>query len=404
VAIAAIVAVFWPISGYFTDLQTQADARKAAFSTARSLLLKPRTLPVLDPQSTDPQPLPVFPTDAVFHRGSIATDALKKESQDMLTLATGMIVHQPLVPGALPAGGTVVATQFQNQYKQLMTYPAADPTATPPPLPISILHAGVPPLDADIKAKQDQIKTDLTNRLTERGPDGNPINGPDVEAKVEDAVMALPAQERTKVATENQMYIAPDAYRINPALTGINPPSTVSMFNGQIGLWLLQDVFTALASANADTTGGVPGSRVKHLIKIDFADAPFTPNFTPTATPAPAPADPHALQLNMSPTGHVSNTLYDVIPFSLKIIVDAQQVPAVLEALSKDRFITVLRMDLLTVDSGAAVLAGYLYGDKPVVQLNLSCEELFFRQQDTLPIMPDSIKTALGIVPAPAAQ
>jgi hypothetical protein len=48
------------------------------------------------------------------------------------------------------------------------------------------------------------------------------------------------------------------------------------------------------------------------------------------------------------------------------------------------------------------VLAGYIYGDKPVVQLNLDCEELFFRA-DTLAYMPDSIRKALGIVPPPTA-
>jgi hypothetical protein len=290
VAIAAIVAVFWPISGYFASLQIDADARKTAFTTATGLLRKERTLPVLDPQSTTPEPLGVFPTDAVYERGKTATAAIKDEATKMLQLATGLIIHQPLVQGALPAGGTMTATQFLREYQQLMTFPAADPTVVPPPLPISILHAAVPPLDADILARQNQIKTDLTNRLTEKDNQGNPINGADVEAKVDDAMTAVPAQMRTAVATANQMYIAPDAFHINPALTGINPPSTVSMFNGQIGLWLLQDVFTALASANADTTGGIPGSRVKHLIKIDFADAPFTPIFTAPVTPAP-PAD-----------------------------------------------------------------------------------------------------------------
>ena len=58
-------------------------------------------------------------------------------------------------------------------------------------------------------------------------------------------------------------------------------------------------------------------------------------------------------------------------------------------------------MDIITIDSGEALIAGYIYGSRPVVQLNLSCEELFFRQE-TIPFMPDPIKRSLGLT-QPAA-
>src|SRR5271163_1129092 len=85
IAICAIVAIFWPINGYYSALQTDVDARKAAFSNATTLLKKSRTLPVLDPLSTDPQPLDVFPTETVIARGKTATEAIGTESQAMIT-------------------------------------------------------------------------------------------------------------------------------------------------------------------------------------------------------------------------------------------------------------------------------------------------------------------------------
>jgi HSP20 family molecular chaperone IbpA len=403
VALAAIIALFWPLSGYFDDLQKQVDARKTVFAQDTTLLHKQRTLPVLDPLSTDPEPLKGFPTPAVIARGTLAQTAIHTESAEMLDAATKLVTHQPLVPNALPNGSTMDATFFLRQYQQIMIYPTVDPTQMQDTLPVTILHAGMPPSDIDIKARQDQLKDQITQEKTQRDSTGAPINAPQVEQEVEDAVAAVPQFMREAVAKSSQMYIAPDAYHINPALTGVNPPNTVAMFNGQMGLWLLQDVFSALASANADSTGGVRTSPVKHLLKIEFADDQFKPAYSTdsSATPPP-PADPlhPARILTMSPTGHVSNGLYDVVPFNLRMIVESEQVPAILEVLSKDRFITVLRLDMLTVDSGQAVLAGYLYGDKHVVQLNLSCEELFFRS-DTLPYMPDSIRKALGIVPPP---
>jgi len=412
IALAAIVAVFvWPINGYFADLQTQVDARKAAYSTATTLLHKQRTLPVLDPLSTDPQPLKDFPTDPVIARGSLAEKAIADESKAMLDTATKLVTHQPLYASALPDGGTMDATYFLRKYQQVMTFPNSDPDQSKLTLPVAILHAGMPPADVDIKARQDDVKNQITKEKTQTDSSGTAINAPEVAAAVDQAVQAVPAEMRTDAATQNQMYIAPDAFHLNPALTGVNPPSTVAMFNGQVGLWLLQDVFTALASANKDAdgkdlVGGVPVSSVKHLIKIEFTNGDdfFKPVYSTDASSPPPSSDAlhPARMLNVSPTGHVSNGLYDVIPFKLRIVVDTEKVPAVLEALSKDRFITVLRMDMLTVDSGLAVLNGFLYGSKPVVQLNLDCEELFFRA-DTLPYMPDSIRKALGITPPPTA-
>ena len=412
-ALAAIIAIFWPIDGYFGQLQTQVDTRKAANSTATLLLRKQRTLPVLDPLSTDPQPLKGFPTVTVIARGKTATEAINDESVAMLKAAMSLVGHQPLVPDALPNGNTMDASDFRVKYQQIMTFPSTDPNQVQFTLPFTILHAGMPATDIAIKARQDELRDQITAQETQKDAQGNPINQAEVEQKVEEAVTAVPDQMRSAAATNNQMYIAPDAFHINPRLAGVSPPSTVDMFNGQIGLWLLQDVFSALASANLDDkgtpiAGGVPNSRVKHLLKIDFADAPFSPDYAaaaavaPGAAPAVAP-DPSHPVLNISPTGHVSNSMYDVIPFKLHIIVDAQEVPLILQALSRNRFITVLRLDMLTVDSAAAVNAGYVYGDKPVVRLNLDCEELFFRQGDTLNYMPDSIKKALGIVPPPPA-
>jgi hypothetical protein len=398
IALAAIIALFWPISGYYADLQSQADARKAAFSTATTLLKKGRTLPVLDPLSTDPQPLKLFPTDTIIARGKLATAAIHDEAAAMLKEATTLVQHQPLVTNALPNGGTMEATFFLRKYQQLMTFPSIDPDQMQYTLPVSILHAGTPPTDAQIKAQQADLTDRITNERTQKDSSGNVINQAEVQAAIDQAVASVPDEQRSNAALQNAMYINTDAFRLNPALVGVNPPSTVTMFNGQMTLWLLQDVFGALASANADCKLGVPNSRIKHLLHITYADDTFKPLYATDA--APPPADPlhPARMLNLSPTGHVSNGLYDVIPFTLNLVVDAKEVPTVVAALSRNRFITVLNIAISSVDSGQALVAGYVYGDKPVVRLDLSCEELFFRL-DTQQYMPDAIKKGLGIAP-----
>jgi hypothetical protein len=122
------------------------------------------------------------------------------------------------------------------------------------------------------------------------------------------------------------------------------------------------------------------------------------------ATAAPAPTDPsQPLQFNyaLSPTGRSSNPLYDVLTFKLSVIVDADRIPILLQALSRNRFITVCDMNVTAVDSGAEQVAGYIYGNRPVVQLDMQCEALFLREW-TKQYMPPLVKTMLGIVDEPA--
>ena len=83
------------------------DDETLAFTTATTLLHKSRSLPVLDPLSTDPETLKVFPTDAVIARGNLAKDAIATESKDMLNAAMTLVTHKPLVANALPNGGTM---------------------------------------------------------------------------------------------------------------------------------------------------------------------------------------------------------------------------------------------------------------------------------------------------------
>jgi hypothetical protein len=86
----------------------------------------------------------------------------------------------------------------------------------------------------------------------------------------------------------------------------------------------------------------------------------------------------------------VSNATYEVIPFRMTIVVDAAKVPAVLTELARNKFITVLKCDLSSVDMATQMLGGFFYGTRPVVQLNLECEELFLKSWLTK-YMPPSI-------------
>jgi len=89
--------------------------------------------------------------------------------------------------------------------------------------------------------------------------------------------------------------------------------------------------------------------------------------------------------------------VYDVIPFTVKLDVDAAQVPRVLQEMSRNKLVTVTNCSVSSIDLGLMQANGYYYGSNPVVTLDLTCESLLLRKW-TEPLMPLRVKQALGIV------
>lgn len=110
------------------------------------------------------------------------------------------------------------------------------------------------------------------------------------------------------------------------------------------------------------------------------------------------PVDPAATierQFEYSPSGRPLHTpFYDVVQFNLTLRCDAASVPYVLNQLQRRSFVTVLNVDMATVDLDVAAEQGYVYGDRPVVELDLQCEMVFLRPW-TVPLMPTGLREAL---------
>jgi hypothetical protein len=139
---------------------------------------------------------------------------------------------------------------------------------------------------------------------------------------------------------------------------------------------------------------------VKRLLKIVVQ-----PTFIMgSATDAPA-ADPNAALpkvITASPTGRVSNGLFDVIHFQMLVDVEAENVPLFLRTLAKNRFITAYQVDMKILDNAQKSAEGFRYGNRPVAALNVQCEILFFREWLSK-YMPPLVKKQLNIQPPAVA-
>ncbi len=162
-------------------------------------------------------------------------------------------------------------------------------------------------------------------------------------------------------------------------------PKENEIWYAQNMLWVEQDVLAAIKRLNADAAN-VTTAAVKHIIRLDVPE-----DVTQYVTPAGG-ADGFA----RSPTGRLSNGLYDVVQFNLVLNVDASKISKVIAELQAGKLITVTSFNVVSVDGVAAADQGYIYGDVPVVNLTIKCEELFLRDWTTK-LMPDSIKAQLGI-------
>src|SRR4051794_614563 len=124
IALLAIGALFWPISGYYAELQTKAEDRVREHKALNDLLTKDRKLPVIDlsGNAAAAASLDSFPTPTVIAAWKAVTDRIAGESEKMYTLATDMNKkgHAPLEESALPSGTASSLLQFRQKYRALM--------------------------------------------------------------------------------------------------------------------------------------------------------------------------------------------------------------------------------------------------------------------------------------------
>lgn len=205
-------------------------------------------------------------------------------------------------------------------------------------------------------------------------------------------------------------FYAPANVFANVAPTDPTQPVTaVQAWDMQHRLWVHEDVLRALQLANSDSSAGWPLSAsegpVKRLESLTVDPWPLD-----TVPPAPVTgpvSSPIAANFEASPTGRdawpaAPNALFDIRFADVSLIVASDQIPRVIEAIHSVNLMTVVSMQVSSIDQRAELEAGYYFGDSHVVRLTLRIETLWLRQW-MAPWMPDPVKRALG-VPGAAEQ
>lgn len=415
IALVAMIAYIIPLGGYHEELKGKLTSSANTYNQIDQLIKQQRLKPkLLD--KPEQEELGMFPSATVIDSGKKLVEKIEGESKSAMTKVVTINRHQPLVAGVLPSPGGNWPFEFRKAYINRV----AGQDGMGGTLAKEVLHAVMPPTAEQIAAEEKRMwADDFSKRLIpDAAGQGKALNQEVIEAEFQRARDALPTHMRETAAKSGRVYMAPAVLVMDPMVANkIGPaPTTPTIWWSQMGLWVQEDVANAVAHANRDATN-VTDARVKRILAINVPisekmifgktlNMPGGGMGGPEAAAVPA-SNPNELVVadyKGTPSGRVTNGLYDVVQYQVELVIAAKELPAVLTSFSDNRLVTVLNVEsIVAEDSTLAEREGFRYGADPVVRVVFRCESLFLREW-TVPMMPDVIKKLLGIAPPAPTQ
>lgn len=298
------------------------------------------------------------------------------------------------------------------------------------------LNAGAEPSQAEIESMRERMlrarqktskQTEIGLGTGERTPGGlgggleGPAPGGFGAPRFGEPATPVDIRERPEVraslerARQLQWYISPGALYVHRDAIDVQQPPARQIWYAQVSLWLQQDVLKALADLNkaeADrlraqnrpNDAWVANMPVKELVSFQFGDYLVGGGAaTPAAMAAPssfleaAPAQSSTVGPVAQPsfTKRTSGGLYDVVTFSVMLVIDAQALPSVLDAISGANFFVPQTVTYRALRQDPS-MTGKIYGTSPLIQVRIDIEGCMFRDfyhAETL--MPPDLKAEI---------
>jgi hypothetical protein len=427
VALVAVVLAFWPLGSMKEKAQTDLNTRSARYSQIQSLRTRQRHLPTVDMGTSEAPLLPGFPTDSAIKKAQTLAEKVAAEKSSVIRAAEESNARELLVPQSLPNSAGNTAFEFKARYLETVAqFP-------------KLIGAGQPPTAAEIEAAKLALwETQYKPNILRPNGVEDPISAADQKKAFDREVLDLPEKEKYHRAAQIKVYVAPEVFQPNTgiATAGGSAPSRKTIWYAQLNLWLQTDIASAITAANKPYRD-VVAAPVKNWLSLrvdpyrregiapganvgGYGSSPSGPpgggyGTSPTAPPgygygaptgpamAPAAAAPTGSgepKFDLSPTGRVCNTLYDVVPFTLVVDVQANQIPMFLQELGRNRLIAPTSVSIQPLDANTLLASpyNYVYGSDPVARVTISAEALYLRSW-TEKLMPDEVKVNdLGIV------
>ncbi len=332
--------------------------------------------------------------------------AFYEQSRDERTRQVGEVVklasefnrkgRQPLVEGLLPKPADERDRRLAEQMARMISGREAGDGQLPLMRQmLSSINAGGAIADTalaeslyDFQQQQEQKLRDesSTGRLTPEQQDA-------LDAELRKRRLSAYASR----AADLSVYATPAVFEVQlPGGQGFGPlepdPRTRGYteddaFAWQFDLWVFEDLVAAIQSANS---GGVDvrDSVVKRVESVRLF------GFQPNAQ------DGTIYGARTTHTGRATakaNQVYDVRQGRMTTVMSAANMTRFIDALGDTNFISVTSVRLTKVDPWADLQEGYYYGSEAVVRVEMDLECVYLRDW-IVPYMPESVRTALGVV------
>jgi len=415
----------YPIPGMYETFNTETKAAAAKYSELNTLVTAKYPLPTaFNIPGSDPKQLETFPTQRVIDVYKKAGERFSDEANQLVRAAIATNTRLPLVQGVFPEAQRGLEVTKYREFKEAYARKYnTEGKAIAQAVAGEILGAALPPTQAELTSISQSIAQRIRRERTDRDAANRITNQQEVDQLIAEAQAKALPDERQGRAERSKVYLSPGALSPLPGMVaataagGINPAETsiVTLFNAQVGLWLHEAIATAIARTNASASN-VFDAPIKHVAAIGWADQLIAVQARTTgfqagglqagpegaaapAVPEPSFASEISRDYRQSPWGHHSNNAYDIIPFKLVLRVDARRVSEVLVSLTRDQFIFIDNVSFTSVDTNIAKQQGYIYGDAPIIELELDCTFLILRSW-TIPIMPVEVRAAIAAASA----
>lgn len=218
---------------------------------------------------------------------------------------------------------------------------------------------------------------------------GMPSGGASVEPKYNPFIRA-----RVEKARSIKVYVDPFALHQSPIALSSSPPTPTEMWFAQMGLWVQSDVIRAIqelndaaaqraAQADSSVDPNVEHVPVKRLISLRVLgyEAGRKIEF-PAASGALEAREPVR-----SFTQSKCNEQFDVVQFTMTVVIDQREIPRLIDQIGKTNFYRCIDLDYDNVHRDSDLAQGYEYGTAPVVRVTLTFEGFFARElyKDLMP-------------------
>ncbi|MBX3353920.1 MAG: hypothetical protein KF684_13385 [Phycisphaeraceae bacterium] len=265
--------------------------------------------------------------------------------------------------------------------------------------------AGSPPRAEEVARRIEEKRLREESRLLGEGADASALT-PEIEAEFREALV----QERVRA------YAAPAQntilfYASNDALASVAPFSGAAVppielcWEWQWVSWTNQMVLEAIRNANLPDLV-VADAPIKRVERLEIEPFPY-----PSQGREPVSDYTAEITRNFaeSLSGRVfnpeqPNALFDIRFARVTMIVSSARLTEVLDAFARTNLITVLDLDIASVDDlGALANQGFYFGPEHVVRVAVRLETLWLRDW-TREYMPPTVRAALGVAPPEGQQ